>query len=209
MGPDREASTSPAPDRSPETRPGAPGSSAIVTFPNALSFARILAIPAFVALVVHRGTETWGIALFGVVASTDWIDGYVARHTGRVSDLGTVLDPVADRLALAAAIVALVVRGIFPVWAMLAILVRDAVVLCAGLVLAARGVRIAVRRIGKAATFALMLAVPAIAWADLGATLAGAASVAGWTAFAIGIVSYYAAAAIYAFDARAALRARS
>jgi phosphatidylglycerophosphate synthase len=104
MGPDREASTSPAPDRSPETRPGAPGSSAIVTLPNALSFARILAIPAFVALVVHRGTETWGIALFAVVASTDWLDGYVARHTGRVSDLGTVLDPVADRLALASAI---------------------------------------------------------------------------------------------------------
>jgi cardiolipin synthase len=205
-GPDREASTSPAPRPAPRvaSEPSA-SSSAIVTIPNALSLLRILAIPAVVALLVHHGTEAWGLALFGLVASTDWIDGYVARRTHRVSDLGKVLDPVADRLALASALVALVVRGIFPLWAMLAIVARDATVLLGGLVLATRGVRIDVRRIGKAATFALMLAVPAIAWGELGRSLAGPASAIGWTAFAIGIVLYYAAAVRYAVDARTAL----
>ena len=64
--------------------------------------------------------------------ATDWVDGYVARRTGQVSELGKVLDPVADRLAIAAGLIALVVRGVFPLWAALLILVRDVAVLVAG-----------------------------------------------------------------------------
>ena len=56
---------------------------------------------------------------FGVVVATDWVDGTIARRTGQVSELGKVLDPVADRLAIAAGLIALVVRGAFPLWAAL------------------------------------------------------------------------------------------
>ena len=70
--------------------------------------------------------------LFGVVVATDWVDGSVARRTGQVSELGKVLDPTADRLAIAAGLIAFVVRGVFPLWAALLILVRDVVVLIAG-----------------------------------------------------------------------------
>ena len=76
---------------------------------------------------------------------------------------------MADRLAIAAALIALVVRGAVPVWAGLLVILRDLAVLIAGGFLATRsGVRIDVRWIGKAATMALMLGIPTIAWANFG-----------------------------------------
>jgi cardiolipin synthase len=143
--------------------------------------------------------------VFGFVVATDWVDGTIARRTGQVSDLGKVLDPVADRLAIAAGIIALAIRGVFPVWAAAAILVRDVVVLVVGFVLLTRRhVTIEVRWIGKVATFSLMVAVPAISWGALDLPLAAAATAVGWVSFAVGIVEYYVAAAVYARDARAA-----
>src|SRR5437867_631692 len=131
-------------------------SSAILTIPNALSFTRIALIPVFVWLIVDHDTTFGGLLLFGAVVSTDWVDGAVARATGRVSELGKILDPVADRLSIAAGLIALIVRGAFPLWAALLILVRDALILLAGFaLLAGRGARIDVRYVGKVATFCL------------------------------------------------------
>jgi cardiolipin synthase len=178
-------------------------SSAVITVPNLLSLLRILLIPVFVALIVNRGTTTAGLILFAIVVATDWVDGWVARRTGQVSDLGKVLDPTADRLAIAAGLIALVVRDVFPLWAALLILVRDAAILIAGAtVLASRRIRLEVRFIGKIATFTLMMAIPWIAWGNLGLPLAEAALVAGWTTFAVGIIEYYVAAGAYAGDLR-------
>jgi cardiolipin synthase len=179
--------------------------SRILTVPNAISFVRILLTPVFVVLIIDDDTTTAGLLLFSVVVATDWVDGLVARRTGQVSELGKVLDPVADRVAIAAGLIALVVRGVFPLWAALLILVRDVAVLIGGtLAMARHHVRIDVRFIGKLATFSLMFAIPAIAWADLGLPLAEAASVVGWAAFAVGIVEYYVAAWVYARDIRRA-----
>ncbi|HEY7668072.1 MAG TPA: CDP-alcohol phosphatidyltransferase family protein [Actinomycetota bacterium] len=179
--------------------------SRILTVPNAISFVRILLTPVFVVLIIDDDTTTAGLLLFAVVVATDWVDGLVARRTGQVSELGKVLDPVADRVAIAAGLIALVVRGVFPLWAALLILVRDVAVLIGGtLAMARHHVRIDVRFIGKLATFSLMFAIPAIAWADLGLPLAEAASVVGWAAFAVGIVEYYVAAWVYARDIRRA-----
>jgi len=117
-----------------------------------------------------------------------------------------VLDPVADRLAIAAGLIALAVRGVFPVWAAVLILVRDVAVLVVGVfLLTRRHVRIEVRWIGKVATFSLMVAVPAVAWGALGLPLAAAATAVGWVSYAVGIAEYYVAAAVYARDARRAL----
>ena len=178
----------------------------VLTVPNVLSFARILLIPVFVLLLLHHGTELSGLLLLGFVVSTDWVDGVVARRTGQVTELGKWLDPIADRAAIAAALVTLVVREAFPLWAALLILVRDGLVLMAGMVLLARRRRIDVRFIGKVATFSLMFGVPAVAWGNFGLPLAAAARALGWIAFGIGIVEYYVAAVLYAFDLRAALR---
>jgi cardiolipin synthase len=189
-------------------RNGDAGSSAVATLPNLITFLRILLIPVFWWLIVDPDTTTVGILVVSGVMATDWVDGLLARRTGQVSELGKLLDPVADRLAIAAGLVALVVRGAFPLWAALLILVRDVAILIAGAaVLVRRKVRIDVRWIGKVATFSLMCAVPWISWGRLGLPLAEAALVCGWTAFAVGIVESYVAAVVYTGDLRRALSA--
>jgi cardiolipin synthase len=179
----------------------------VLTIPNVISFLRIALIPVFVALIVDPDTRRAGLVLFVVVVATDWVDGALARATGQVSDLGKVLDPVADRLAIAAGLIALVVADAFPLWAALLILVRDVAVLIAGLVLLSkRRARIEVRYLGKVATFALMAAIACIAWGSLGYPLAPAALACGWAIYAVGIVEYYVATVLYVGDLRRAWR---
>jgi cardiolipin synthase len=183
------------------------GSSVVLTVPNLISATRIALIPVFVALIVDPDTTLAGVVLFGLVVATDWVDGTIARRTGQVSELGKILDPVADRLAIAAGLIALMVRDVFPVWAGLLILVRDAAVLVVGLVALRRfHARLDVRFIGKVATFALMVSIPAIAWGNLGTWPAAAALAVGWICYTAGIVEYYLAAGIYAADLRRAMR---
>lgn len=186
-----------------------PASSAIVTVPNILSFARIATIPLFCWLAANERTRVWGILLFAVVVSTDWVDGYVARRTGQVTELGRILDPVADRLAIAAGLVTFAIAGIFPLWAALLILLRDVVVVLGGAVLLwGRNIRVEVRGIGKIATFSLMAAIAWIAWGNAGGPLGDVLLVGGWLAYVVGIVEYYLAAGLYAIDVRDALADR-
>ena len=157
-----------------------PGSSAILTLPNVVSLIRILLIPVFCVAIVDEASTTWGLVLFSLVMATDWVDGWLARRLHQVSELGKLLDPVADRLAIAAGLLALMVRGAFPVWAGSLILVRDvAIVVVGGAVLGSRRIRIDVRWIGKLATFSLMTAIAWISWGNLGLPLGEAALVAG------------------------------
>jgi cardiolipin synthase len=197
-------------DRNPSTGRGrAPSRRSILTVPNALSFARIVAIPFVVAALLHHGTEAAGLLAFGVLASTDWIDGYVARRTGTVTELGKILDPVADRLVVISVLVALVVRDAFPLWAAALVVARDLALLLAGALVLSRGIRIDVRPIGKAATLLLMTGIPLVAWGAFGLWLADAATLVGWVCYAVGIVLSYLAAARYALDLRDALRSPS
>ena len=196
----------------PDDRDGKPSiganGSAVLTVPNLLSLARIAAIPPLVWAIVHHGSEAAGLIGFAIVASTDWLDGYIARRTGAVSRLGKLLDPVADRLVVVGVVAALVVRDALPVWAAALVVARDVALLLVGAAaLWARGVRIDVRPIGKAATFALMLGIPLIAWGAFDLPLAGAATVGGWAAYAVGIALAYVAAGRYSVDLRRALSA--
>jgi cardiolipin synthase len=186
-----------------------PASSAILTVPNALSFARIALIPLFCWLAANEETRLWGVVLFALVVSTDWVDGYVARRTGQVSELGRILDPVADRLAIAAGLLTFAFSDIFPFWAAFLVLFRDIVLLLgAGALLWGRNIRVDVRWIGKIATFSLMAAIAWIAWGNAGGALGEVLLVGGWLAFTVGIVEYYIAAGLYAIDVRDALAAR-
>ncbi len=181
----------------------------MLTVPNALSAIRILLIPAFVVLIAERSTRLAGFLVMAAVVSTDWVDGYLARRTGQVSELGKLLDPLADRLALAAALITLVVTDLFPLWAALLVLSRDAVVLVAAAWLAVtRGPRIEVRAIGKYATFTLMWGIPLIAWGNADLPADDLASVLGWVWFPVGAIEYYVAAAAYARDLRDEMPAR-
>ena len=181
----------------------------IATVPNLLSLVRILLIPVVVLLLANPGTELAGLLLLGFTMATDWVDGYVARRTGQVSNVGKLLDPVADRLVLLAALITFVVRDAFPLWAALLVIVRDLAVLAVGAVLLWRtGIRIDVRWIGKVATFALMLGITAIAWANFDLAPEGLARAVGWVCYSIGIVLYYGATVLYARDIASALGRR-
>jgi cardiolipin synthase (CMP-forming) len=162
-----------------------------------------------VVLLADKDTRLAGFILAAVVLSTDWVDGLIARRTGQVTELGKLLDPLADRLAMAAALITLAAIDLIPWWVAGVVLVRDAVVLFAAVFLAAtRGPRIDVRPIGKYATFTLMWGIPAIAWGNAGLPLDDAVRVFGWVWFVVGTVEYYAAAAAYAVDLQRAFRAR-
>jgi cardiolipin synthase len=181
----------------------------VLTVPNALSAVRILLIPAFVVLLASERTRLAGFLLLGLVVSTDWVDGVVARRTGQVTEVGKLLDPLADRLAMAAALITFVVLDLFPLWAALLILVRDAIVLIVAVWLwVSDGPRIEVRPIGKYATFTLMWGAPAVAWANAGLPFEDLVAVVGWLWFGVGTLEYYAAAVAYARDLRDALSAR-
>lgn len=181
----------------------------VLTVPNLLSFARIGLIPVFVILLADDDTRLGGFLLLGLVQATDWVDGYIARRTGTVTELGTLLDPFADRLAVGAALITFVVVDIFPLWAALLVLVRDGLVLLAAGVLSVTGSpQIEVRRIGKIATFTLMWGIPMIAWGNAGLPIDDVMAVLGWIWFTVGIAEYYAATARYAVDLRDVLADR-
>jgi cardiolipin synthase len=188
------------------TTDAVPASSAVLTIPNLLSSVRIAAIPFFSWLIARTDTRLAGIALFAIVVGTDWVDGYIARRLGQESELGRILDPVADRLAIAAGILTFTIIGIFPFWATLLVLLRDVVVLLGGATLLwSRNLRVDVRGIGKVATFSLMVAITWIAWGNAGGPLGEVLLAGGWLAFVVGIVEYYLAMGMYAIDIREAL----
>ena len=86
----------------------------MLTFPNLLTLSRILAVPLLVALLWWPGWATgyaFAFALYCVVALTDYLDGYLARAQGTVSKLGTFLDPIADKIMVAAVILMLAGTG--------------------------------------------------------------------------------------------------
>jgi cardiolipin synthase len=132
----------------------------IWTIPNILSFVRLAVMPlVYFDIVGDRPLRA--LVLLIVLASTDWIDGYVARRFGQVTRLGKLLDPISDRILITIVIVALGVAGIVPWWALGVVLLRDVLVAIATVVLATRGRRPPpVSRTGKAATFGLMTVFP-------------------------------------------------
>ena len=124
----------------------------------------------------------------GRLGATDWVDGYLARHLGQVSEMGKVLDPVADRLLFIVGGGGILVDGAVPRWFGLVVLVREVLVGGTTLVLAALGARrIDVTWWGKAGTFALMISFPlflashsTLGWADTARVLAWVAGSPGW-----------------------------
>jgi cardiolipin synthase len=190
--------------------PGAVGSRRVATIPNLLSAIRILLIPVFVVLILDDDSQLAGMLLLGVVQSTDWIDGHLARRLNQVSEVGKLLDPLADRLAMGAALITFVVVDALPLWTALTVLVRDGLVLGAAIYLVVvKGPRIDVRRIGKIATFTLMWGLPLIAWGNMGLAFPHLARICGWAFFGAGILEYWVAGAAYVQDLRAAYAERA
>jgi cardiolipin synthase (CMP-forming) len=183
----------------------------IVTWPNALSAARLAGVPVFLWLVIGPRTVTTDLiaaGLLGLAGITDWLDGKLARMLNQQSRLGQLLDPAADRLYIAATIIGLAVRGIMPWWLFGAIAGRELVVGAALLVLQRRTDygALQVSFIGKAATLCLMYAFPLLFLGAHSGTVAEVVRVLGW-AFAIwGTALYWWAAMLYLTQVRELVR---
>jgi cardiolipin synthase (CMP-forming) len=179
----------------------------IVTWPNALSAARLAGVPVFLWLVIGPRTATADLiaaGILGLAGITDWLDGKLARMLNQQSRLGQVLDPAADRLYIAATIIALAVRGIIPWWLFGVIAARE---LCVGVALLVLRQRtpypsLQVSFVGKTATLCLMYAVPLLFLGAHGGITAEVVRVIGW-AFAIwGTALYWWAAMLYVTQVR-------
>lgn len=139
----------------------------ILTLPNVISVARLACAPVFCWLLFddHRLAA---FVLLGTLGATDWVDGWIARHFDQGSELGKVLDPVADRILLVIAAVALLIDGTVPAAVGILVLVREGLVAGATLGLAAAGARrIDVQWVGKAGTLAVMFALPGFLLIDV------------------------------------------
>lgn len=138
------------------------------TIPNAVTLLRLLLLAPVCWMLADGGPDPLDVALLLVWASTDWVDGVLARALDQTSRSGAILDPIADRIGLAAIAATLALIGLLPWLALVLIVAADVamVVLATG---AALGGRIAVSWLGKVRTVVLMASVFALtaaaAWA--------------------------------------------
>jgi cardiolipin synthase len=178
----------------------------ILTIPNLITMVRLALLPVFLLLLFndHRVVAAYLLAALG---TTDFADGYIARHFNQTSELGKVLDPVADRLLFFVGVGGILVDGAMPIWFAVALLSREILITIGTLVLAAMGAaRIDVTWFGKAGTLCNMVAVPLwlgadcpdLSWHGLADVLAYGFSVPGL------VLSWY-AAVLYVPLARRAL----
>jgi len=181
--------------------PPAGETDALLTIPNIISFLRLASVPVFVYLFV-TGREEAAVILYGVGASSDFLDGYIARRTGSVTELGRLLDPLADRIFIVALSVALVARGTLPWWLAAAVVARDLVVLSVFPWLERRKVeRIRVNFVGKSATAALPFGLTWLAISETSFRISSNAGAIGMSFTILGAVLYWAAGVMYARQA--------
>ena len=177
----------------------------VVSFANQLTVARTAAVPVVILLFAwdFPNHDYWATAVFAVAMATDWLDGWWARRVGESSDLGRLLDPIADKILVLAALVMLVGR-VLPAWMVAGIVVRE--ILVSGLRLAAlqRGVVMSARDLGKIKTWSQAVA------AALGGLAAGGAvsSDVAWAALLVALVLTWVSGLDYARLAPRVLRGR-
>jgi CDP-diacylglycerol--glycerol-3-phosphate 3-phosphatidyltransferase len=175
-----------------------------MTLADQLTVTRILAVPFVVVLYAldFHGDAYWATSIFVAAMWTDWFDGRVARWSGKTTALGSLLDPVADKVLVMATLVMLVSRGVFPGWMVAAIIVREFVI--SGLRLAAieRGIVVHARDLAKLKTWAQAIACGFGGYAAAGAWRDDLA----WWSLLVAVVLTWASAADYVRVAPALLR---
>jgi len=142
-----------------------------VSLPDQLTVGRVASVPLVVLLYAwdFPQNEYWATALFCVAMATDWLDGRIARRRGTTSAIGSLLDPIADKVLVLAVLVMLIGEGVWPAWMVAAIVARE--LLVSGLRVAAieRGVVLAARDLGKLKTWAQAIAAALGGFAAAGA----------------------------------------
>ncbi len=177
-----------------------------MTLPDQLTIARALSVPIVVLLYEWNfsGHDYWATGLFIAAMSTDWLDGQIARRRGHTSSLGSLLDPVADKLLVMSVLIVLIDQDVFRGWMVVAIVVREFLV--SGLRLAAleRGVVIPARDLGKLKTWSQAIAAAVGGFAAAGAW----STTVAWWALLVAVVLTWVSGLDYARVAPGLLRKR-
>ncbi|MFC3882322.1 CDP-diacylglycerol--glycerol-3-phosphate 3-phosphatidyltransferase [Bacillus songklensis] len=176
-----------------------------MNLPNKITISRICLIPLFlVIMLVPISWGEWqagsvsipvthlvGAVIFIIASTTDWIDGHYARKYNLVTNLGKFLDPLADKLLVSAALIALVELQLTPAWAAIVIISREFAVTGLRLVLAGEGEVVAANMLGKIKTWAQIVAISALLLHNLPFELVSFpfATIALWIAVIFTIVS--------------------
>src|SRR6266853_724592 len=169
----------------------------VLTAPNLISFVRLLYV---------AGRVLPAMIVLGVVGTSDFVDGFVARATGQVSVLGKLLDPLADRIVIIAVLVAYSIKGTVPGWLSSVIIARDVIIMVAFAVFEKRGLpRLPVNRTGKRATAALFTGMGVISIS----VVMKVSGVTGLVLLGVGAVLYWAAGFLYAKEIRRLLNAKA
>jgi CDP-diacylglycerol--glycerol-3-phosphate 3-phosphatidyltransferase len=163
---------------------------------NTLTLLRILAVPVVVVALLGEtpNGDALAAAVFALAAATDGLDGYFARSRDAVTTFGKLMDPLADKLLITAALVSLVSLHRLQAWVAMVIIAREIAVTGLRAIAAERGVVIAASWMGKlktvlqiAAVFALIAADPAPVWVDVLVYLAVAATVISGADYFLGL----------------------
>jgi CDP-diacylglycerol--glycerol-3-phosphate 3-phosphatidyltransferase len=133
----------------------------VVNVPNAITVVRILLIPVFLVVLFSQipHGDVWAVAVFALAAGTDKLDGYVARRRNSVTATGMFLDPLADKLLISSALIALVSLHRVEAWVAMVIIGREFAVSGLRLVGIAQSVSIPASRLGKLKTVSQTIAV--------------------------------------------------
>jgi CDP-diacylglycerol---glycerol-3-phosphate 3-phosphatidyltransferase len=139
-----------------------------MNLPNTLTVTRIFLVPLLVVvlltefqgrMVLGVRKEIVGAAIFGLASLTDWLDGYLARRRKQVTALGQIMDPLADKLLISAALVSLVQMNLAPAWMVAVIIGREFAVTGLRSLAYTRGVVIAASPLGKIKMIAQVVAI--------------------------------------------------
>jgi CDP-diacylglycerol---glycerol-3-phosphate 3-phosphatidyltransferase len=144
-----------------------------MNIPNVLTIVRIFFVPLLVAALVQQDVQILfrgivftndllALCIFLVAAATDLLDGYLARRWGQVTTIGTLLDPIADKLLVSAALISLVQIRAMPAWMVVLIIGREFAVSGLRSIAAAEGYTIAASDLGKTKTLSQVAAISAV-----------------------------------------------
>src|SRR2546429_1297527 len=142
-----------------------------MNLPNSLTVSRIFLVPLLVVVLLTKfkghlilgvPKEIVGAAIFGLASLTDWLDGYLARRRQQITTLGQVIDPLADKLLISAALISLVAMDLAPAWMVAVIIGREFAVAGLRSLAYARGVVIAASPLGKIKMVAQVVAILAL-----------------------------------------------
>ena len=190
-------------------------SSSQLNLANAITIARILLIPVFLVLLLSGIPQPYGdiaaAAVFILAAATDKLDGYVARRNKQVTTLGQFLDPLADKLLIAAALIALVSQGRIAAWVAMLIIGREIAVSVLRIVGVSQGVSIPADRYGKLKTvlqivYVVYVLVPTDKIAELIHVSTDVAIIIQWILAGVVVIVTLASGVRYFLNARGVIR---